>query len=176
MKKSIFKICLSALLLSLAYVLPFITNGIPQVGTLISPMHIPAFLAGYLLGPLYGGLVSFIMPFTRYLFFGSPYFPTYISMSFELFAYAYFAGLFKKIFIKKMSNGLSIYISLIISIILGKIVWGIAKYILSFFIYKGFTIEMFFIDGFVSCWLSFIILTILIPPIVLAVDKISNKK
>ena len=37
---------LSAMFLAMALLLPFLTGQIPQIGSLISPMHIPAFLCG----------------------------------------------------------------------------------------------------------------------------------
>lgn len=43
MKKhnQLLKMILSALFLALAYVLPFLTGQIPQIGSMLCPMHIP---------------------------------------------------------------------------------------------------------------------------------------
>ena len=40
----------AALFLALALVLPFLTGQIPQIGVMLSPMHIPALLCGFLCG------------------------------------------------------------------------------------------------------------------------------
>lgn len=41
----------AAVCLALCMVLPFLTGQIPQIGSALSPMHIPVLLAGFLCGP-----------------------------------------------------------------------------------------------------------------------------
>ena len=53
-KKSLDKMVLAAMFLAMAMVLPVLTGQIPQIGAALSPMHIPALLAGFFCGP--GGL------------------------------------------------------------------------------------------------------------------------
>ena len=43
------RLVLSALMLALAYVLPFFTGNIPQIGSMLLPMHLPVLLCGFLL-------------------------------------------------------------------------------------------------------------------------------
>ena len=43
-KNYIKKIVLSAMFLALGMVLPFFTGQIPQIGSMLLPMHIPVFL------------------------------------------------------------------------------------------------------------------------------------
>ena len=40
----------SALFLALAYVLPFLTGQIQQIGNMLCPMHIPVLLCGFICG------------------------------------------------------------------------------------------------------------------------------
>ena len=46
-KKDIKKLTLSAMFLALAYVMPFLTGQIPQIGSKLCPMHIPVLLCGF---------------------------------------------------------------------------------------------------------------------------------
>ena len=40
----------AAICLALALVLPFLTGQIPQIGRMLSPMHVPVLLCGFLIG------------------------------------------------------------------------------------------------------------------------------
>ena len=59
------RLVLSALMLALAYVLPFFTGKIPQIGSMLLPMHLPVLLCGFLCGGPWGALVGFIAPLMR---------------------------------------------------------------------------------------------------------------
>lgn len=69
MKKhnQLLKMILSALFLALAYVLPFLTGQIPQIGSMLCPMHIPVLLCGFICGWPWGLVVGFISPLFRSL-------------------------------------------------------------------------------------------------------------
>ena len=45
-----YKLVLSALFLALCLVLPMITGGIPTIGNMLLPMHIPVLLCGLICG------------------------------------------------------------------------------------------------------------------------------
>lgn len=57
------KLTYSALFLALAMVLPFLTGQIPEIGSMLCPMHIPALLCGFMCGWPWGLAVGFISPF-----------------------------------------------------------------------------------------------------------------
>jgi riboflavin transporter FmnP len=109
-------IILTALFIALALILPFITMQIPQFGRMLTPMHFPVLIAGIVLGPLYGALVGIISPILRMTIFGMPQLLMAICMSFELLTYGLVIGLLK--------NRLNLYLSLIIALILGRIVYA----------------------------------------------------
>lgn len=44
------KITYSALYLAIALVLPFLTGQIPEIGSMLCPMHIPVLLCGFVCG------------------------------------------------------------------------------------------------------------------------------
>ena len=60
MNKNIQKLTYSALYLAIALVLPFLTGQIPQIGSMLCPMHIPALLCGFVCGLLLAPLVHLL--------------------------------------------------------------------------------------------------------------------
>ena len=80
---------LAALFVALGMLLPFLTGQIPQIGSMMLPMHIPVLLCGMICGWKYGAAVGFVVPLLRSVTFGMPgLFPTAVAMAFELAAYA----------------------------------------------------------------------------------------
>lgn len=115
-----------ALLIALGIVLPI---GLHLFGTelagVISPMHLPVFLAGALLGPLAGIIVGAATPVLSSLFTGMPpLLPMLPIMFVELIIYG---GVTGYLFHNKKSN---IYLSLLISMLLGRIGVGIVVFLL----------------------------------------------
>ena len=124
-KNTTLKLVYSALCLALALVLPFLTGQIPQVGQMLSPLHIPALLCGFLCGWPYGLAVGFIAPLMRSMIFTMPpMYPAAIAMAFEMAVYGTIAGLLYKRLPKKIPY---IYVSLISAMIGGRIVWGLDR-------------------------------------------------
>lgn len=167
--KSAKKLVLSGVFIALGLMLPFVTGQIPSIGNKLLPMHIPVLIGGFVLGWKYGFIIGFIIPILRSLLFGMPpMFPMAISMGFELGAYGIFTGLLYKLFPPKNSYT---YLSLIISMILGRIVWGVASYLLFGISGSAFTWEMFVAGGFVNAVIGIIIQIIIIPPIIYALER-----
>ena len=171
-KQQIFRIVLAAILLSLSYVLPFLTGQIPEIGSMLCPMHIPVILCGFLCGWKYGVIVGFIAPIIRSLTLGMPpLFPTAVCMAFELATYGFFSGLLYNIFPKKNIN---IYIVLLISMIMGRVVWGSAMLMAVGFDFSRFNISVFWSGAVVSAIPGILIQLIIIPIIIMIYEK--NKK
>ena len=59
----IYKLTISAILLTIGLLLPLLTGQIPEIGNMLCPMHIPVFIVGLALGPIYGGIIGFIFVF-----------------------------------------------------------------------------------------------------------------
>ena len=98
----VLRLTYSALYLAIALVLPFLTGQIPQIGSMLCPMHIPALLCGFVCGWPWGLAVGFIAPLLRSAFFGMPtMFPAAVSMAFELAAYGAVAGLLYRVLPKR---------------------------------------------------------------------------
>ncbi len=159
----------SALCLALALVLPFLTGQIPQIGSALCPMHIPVLLCGFLCGWPWGLAVGFIAPLLRSVIFGMPVMiPGAVAMAFELATYGAVAGFLYRKFPKKLPG---IYVSLLIAMIVGRIVWGIARLILAGIVGNGFTFTMFISGAITTAIPGIIAQLVLIPAIVYAMGR-----
>ena len=158
--------------MALSFVLPFVTGGIPEIGSMLSPMHIPAFLFGVIGGPLVGGILAFLSPLLRSLMLGSPIlFPRAVCMAFELFAYAFvFAFLRKRV--KFKSSIANQYIALVISMLAGRVLGGIVKFVLfGFGAIGNYSVKMFFVGYFVETIPAVILQLVIIVPIITALKR-----
>lgn len=170
------KISLLAMLLSLCMILPFITGRISQIGKIFALMHIPIFLCGFILGPVYGCVLGFIAPLINSFTFGMPIlYPNAICMSMELFTYGLVSGLLFKVFKKRFNwNDITtIYISLISSMLLGRIIWGIMQTICGIISKNLFTWSLFLSGALLDAWPGIIIHLILIPSLILVLKKLN---
>ncbi len=163
------KLILSGLFLALAMVLPFLTGQIPQIGNMLCPMHLPVLLCGFLCGWPYGLLVGFLSPFLRYILFHMPsLFPTGLAMAFEMATYGAVAGLLYRALPRRT---VFLYLSLIVAMLAGRLVWGGVRYLLTFVSDNSFTLAAFWAGGFATALPAIILQLVLIPPIVLLVRK-----
>lgn len=166
---SIKKLVLSALFLAAALVLPFLTGQIPQIGQMLCPMHIPVLLCGFICGAPYGLAVGFICPLLRSVLFGMPaMFPMAVSMAFELGAYGFFSGFWSRRF--GGSDG-GVYASLIISMIFGRVIWGIVRLLLAFIDVNPFTASMFVAGAFLEAAPGIVIQLVLVPMLLLTLRR-----
>lgn len=172
MKKNdnLLKMILSALFLALAYVLPFLTGQIPEIGSMLCPMHIPVLLCGFVCGWPWGLAVGFIAPLFRSLTLGMPtLFPKALCMAFELAAYGLVAGLMHKILPRKKPF---IYISLVVAMLVGRLVWGAAMFVCMGIGGNAFTFSAFAAGAFANAIPGIILQIILIPILVMVTDNI----
>lgn len=163
------KMVLAALFLALAYVMPFLTGQIPEIGARLCPLHIPVLLCGFICGWSRGMAVGFVAPLLRSLTLGMPpLFPTAVCMAFELAAYGFVAGLMHRYFPKKKPY---IYCSLIIAMIVGRLVWGAAMLVCMGINGTSFTFAAFIAGAFTNALPGIIVQLILIPVLVMILDK-----
>ena len=167
--KRLLKMILAALFLALAYVMPFLTGQIPQIGSMLCPMHIPVLLCGFVCGWPWGLVVGFIAPLFRSLTLGMPPpFPTAVCMALELAAYGAIAGLMHKMLPKKK---VFVYCSLIIAMIVGRFVWGVAMFACVGLSGGSFTFAAFLSGAIVNAIPGIIVQIILIPILVMVLDN-----
>ena len=159
----------SAMFLALAFVLPFLTGQIPQVGSMLCPMHIPVLLCGYFCGGPWGLLVGFIAPVFRSLTLGMPpMFPTAFCMAFELATYGLCSGILYRRLPK--TKGM-VYVSLLVSMVLGRIVWGIAMFGCLGFDSNQFGIEKFLAGAVTTAIPGIVIQIVLVPLVVIGLRR-----
>lgn len=160
---------LAALFLALAYVMPYLTGQIPEVGAMLCPMHLPVLLCGFVCGPLWGGVVGAVAPLLRSLLTGGfpPMFPTAVCMAFELATYGAVAGLTYRLLPPKKPF---IYLSLIVAMIAGRIVWGVAMFA-CLIGGGGFTFAAFIAGAFTNALPGIIVQVFLVPILVMLLEK-----
>ncbi len=163
----------SAICLALCMILPFLTGQIPQIGSALSPMHIPVLLCGFFCGPMYAGAVGVIAPLLRSMLFGMPpLFPTGVAMCMELMTYGVVASVLYRRLPKKTS---SIYAVLIVAMLCGRVVWGVAQVILLGMTGSAFTWAAFMAGAFTHAIPGIAVHILLIPIIVMTVEKATRR-
>ena len=161
---------LSAMFISIGLILPFLTGQIQQIGNMLLPMHIPVLLCGLICGPLYGFLVGIILPiFRSFIFELPPLYPQATAMAFELATYGVIIGFLYRHF--PQQNIKYLYLSMIISMISGRIIWGIAEVILLSFVNTNFTFQAFISGAILTAIPGILQQMIIIPAIMIALQK-----
>ena len=159
----------AALYLAIAMVLPFVTGQIPEIGSMLCPMHIPVLLCGFMCGWPWGLAVGLIAPLLRSVLFGMPtLFPVAVAMAFELAVYGGVAGLLYHLLPKK--KGIT-YVVLLIAMIAGRIVWGAARLILAGLTGSAFTWAIFLAGALTNAIPGIILHLVLIPALVIAMER-----
>ncbi|MBQ3100023.1 MAG: ECF transporter S component [Clostridia bacterium] len=165
----ILRMILAALFLALAYVMPFLTGQIPELGAKLCPLHIPVLLCGFICGWHWGLAVGFTAPLLRSLILGMPpLFPGAVCMAFELAAYGLVAGAMHKLLPEKKPY---IYCSLLVSMTVGRIIWGIAMLICNGIDGGRFTFGAFIAGAFTNAIPGIIVQIIIIPIVVMILDN-----
>lgn len=173
-KQTILNISLSGIFLALGIVLPFLTGQIPEIGSMLCPMHIPVLICGFICGYKYGLIVGFITPLLRsFIFSMPPLYPAAIVMAFELAGYGLVTGILHHFFIKINKNNIATkYTTLISAMIAGRLIWGIVRFIIACIDETiPLTLNIFISASFITAWPGIIIQLILIPAIITALEK-----
>jgi len=168
------KMIFAAFFLALAYVMPFLTGQIPEIGSKLCPMHIPVLLCGFICGWPWGLAVGFVAPLSRSLTLGMPpLFPVAVCMAFELAAYGAVAGLLHKLLPRKKLN---IYISLLTAMLAGRLIWGAAMFVCMGIKGGGFTFAAFLAGAVTNAVPGIIVQIVLIPVLVMVLDNLKSLK
>ena len=162
------KLILSAMLFAVGLVLPFVTMQIPWIGNMLLPMHIPVLLCGFVCGAPYGALVGFLLPLIRNILFGMPMLMNALCMAVELMVYGFSAGFF---YPKLQQKKHGILLALVLTMILGRIVWGITAFMVYSAFGNPFTIHIFLAQALINAVPGIIIQLVFMPILVNAVNK-----
>ena len=154
------KMILSGLFIAMGLILPMIFHTVNLSGSIFSPMHLPVMLGGFLLGPAYGAAIGFMTPVLSSVLTGMPpLMPIMPMMVLELLGYGFMTGLlFRK------TN--KIYISLIGSIVFGRLCSMVAAFILSLTFAPQISPIPYVISGVVNGLPGIAIQLIVIPALV----------
>lgn len=163
------KLVLSALFLALSFVLPMVTGHVPQIGNMLCPMHFPVLLCGFVCGAPYGLAVGFIAPLLRSVTLGMPpLFPTAIAMAFELAVYGAVSGwLYRRV----KHTVPMMYAVLIAAMVAGRLVWGAVRFVLAGLTASSFPFSAFLSGAVFTAVPGIIAQLVLIPLILVALQK-----
>ena len=165
---SLRKLTYSALYLALAMVLPFLTGQIPNIGRMLSPLHIPALLCGFTVGWPWGLAVGFIAPLLRHLIFKMPPMPGALFMAFEMAVYGALSGLLYRLLPKKPWN---FYVTLIVSMAAGRVAWGLARSAFALINRESIPFRLILDSTVLSGIPGIVLHIVLIPLLVLTAEK-----
>ena len=163
-KKSI----ITAVCIALCYVIPLMFHGIQNAGNIFCPMHIPVFICGLICGWQYGLLCGIAGPALSSALSGMPPVAILPSMMVELAAYGTASGLMMKL-VRTKSTYAGLYISLIVAIVCGRVLAGLAKALI--FARGSYSMSAWIAGSVVTSWPGTVIQLVFIPTIVFALMK-----
>ena len=155
--------------LAIALLLPFLTGQMQSFGAALCPMHIPVLLCGFVCGPVWGLAVGATAPLFRSLTLHMPpLFPVAVCMAFELAAYGAVAGLMHRLLPRKKPF---VYVSLIISMLVGRLVWGAAMYVCLSINGGAFTFAALIAGAFTNAIPGIVVQIVLVPVFVMVAEN-----
>lgn len=115
------RISITGLLIAVTSLLPTVVHALGLNGAVLLPMHWTVLLCGLVFGP-FGGLVAgAVSPLMSFMLSGLPKLPLLLPMTFELAAYGFFAGIFRKL-------KLDTIVSTLFAMIAGRLVYTLAMF------------------------------------------------
>ncbi len=177
---TLYRMIVTAVLLALGLILPFLTGQLQAFGKLLSPLHIPVLICGMTCGWVWGGALGLVLPLLRMALFGMPAAPMAYPMTFELCAYGVMTGLLypwlRRALCEKLgaSRIVVMLASLGLAMVGGRIVGGIAKALLLWGGVIGgapLTFGAFVTSYFVDTAVGAVVHLIVVPAVVLALEK-----
>lgn len=175
------RMTLAAMFVALGVVLPQFIGRIPEIGMRLLPMHLPVLLCGFICGWKWGLATGLLVPLLNSLLFGRPaLMPNAVAMMAELATYGAVAGwLYPRVqrwmdaSARKGADArrwLGILLALVGAMLAGRIVWGLAMYVLGT-MGKAFTLQAFWGGAFVNAVPGILVQVVLIPLVILALEK-----
>lgn len=163
-KKSI----ITAVCIALCVVLPMAFHSIPNAGSIFLPMHIPVLLCGLICGWPFGLTCGIAGPILSGLITGMPPVAYLPAMAVELAVYGAVTGIIMRL----MHTGklyADLYISLLLALLAGRIVSGIAKALI--FSAGSYSMTVWVASSFVTALPGLVIQLLFLPSIIFALEK-----
>ena len=172
-KKNIIDLVYCGVFIALGILLPFITFQNQKLGQILCLMHIPVLLCGFICGPYYGLAAGFITPLLRSVILGMPpMFPVALAMAFELAGYGLLSGLLYRLLPKKVHFA---YISLILAMLGGRLIYGLAAWLLYSAAGNTYSLQIFLSSAFLTPWPGILLQLVVVVPLMLAVKAAGRK-
>lgn len=154
----------AGLFIGLGIVLPMLFHFTGISGKVLLPMHIPVLLGGFYIEKKYMILVGVLTPLLSSILTGMPpLYPMVPIMILELSTYGFAIAYLKE-------KGVNKYLNLILSMIVGRIMAGIAVFILT--LMMGFKANpILFVKGSIITGLPGIIIQLILIPILISLIK-----
>lgn len=163
-KSSTLKLVLAGLFTAIGLALPVAFHAMSLSGSIFLPMHIPVLLCGLVCGWRYGLVTGIAIPLLSSVLTGMPpVYPVALAMAFELAAYGAVIGL--------VSKKLNVFAALIIAMLSGRAVLGIANVALLGLSGKSYAWSAFIAGAFVTALPGIIMQLILVPVIFAILQK-----
>lgn len=175
--ETLYRMIVTAVLLAVGLVLPFLTGQLQTIGKLISPLHIPVLICGLTCGWLWGGVLGAVLPLLRMALFGMPAFPMAMPMTFELCAYGMLTGILYPVMVRALKGKRlpGMLCALVLAMVGGRIVGGAAKALLLLggVISSGapYTFAAFLTGYFADTAVGAAIHIVVVPAVVTALEK-----
>lgn len=163
------RLCIAAVCIALCYVLPLALHGV-ALGSALSPMHIPVLLCGLVCGGGYGAMCGLLGPVLSHVLSGMPPIPMLVRMIPELMTYGLVAGLFKGCF-HSGKPVIDLYASLILAMLLGRIVGGIATAIFFLVTADTYSVKLWVTGYFVEALPGIVAHLLVVPAMYIALHK-----
>lgn len=160
---------LCAVCIALCYVLPVAFHAL-NLGTALSPMHIPVLLCGLVCGGGYGLVCGLAGPVLSCLLTGMPSATKLITMAPELMVYGLAGGLVLQ-YVRTKNLYADLYIALVSAMLLGRIVGGIASALFYLGTDSSYSISVWATSYFVSALPGIVAHLIVVPVLVIALTK-----
>lgn len=166
------RITIGAMLAALSIILPqiFHLTGIPQVGSVFLPMHIPVLLSGFILGPACGTAIGLFAPIASFLITNMPSAERLPFMVVELAVYGLFSGLMFHTF-KLKTKQFGIAISLLSAMLVGRLAFAFALFCAAEFFKIPCGGAMAAVTATASGVYGIVLQIVTIPPIVYALKR-----
>ncbi|MCR4887040.1 MAG: ECF transporter S component [Clostridiales bacterium] len=180
--RQVYSMAITAMLLGLGMLVPYLTGRVPEIGKFFSPIHIPVLICALTCGWKWALGLGIALPLINSALFQMPPFPAKaVPMVFELAAYGLAGGLIYAAFLRRRGHENHwpyLVIALFCAMVIGRVVGGAAKGALFTFLLpdqKSYTVSTFFsmlfADYFVGTAVGAAIHLLLIPPVVMALEK-----
>lgn len=153
---------LAALMVALCVVLPVAFHSVPDGGTVFLPMHVPVLICGMICGWPYGFLCGLLGPLLSCLLTGMPPLAMLPAMMVECGVYGLVTGLLLK-FVRTGKLYGDLYIALIVAMIAGRVVSGVAKALI---FTPGITMTYWLTASFITALPGIVIQLALVPLLV----------